>query len=93
MKYKVNPVSIPDNVAVRRQSHPKDGAISDDQLSNFDDKYVFYDVFIDSDEGKLVALGPPALNLKSYVKNLQVFVNGAKEKFFSLTTQSKKFLS
>lgn len=92
MKYKVNPVSIPNNVALRRQPHPKDGAISDDQLSRFDDKYVFYDVFIDSDKDELVAIGPPALNLKPCVTNLQVFVSGKKEKF-SLTDYPEQKIS
>lgn len=81
MKYSVNAISIPDNVAERRHPHPKDGVIRDEQLKNFDEQYIFYDVFIDSDKDELVAIGPPALNLKPYVKKVKVFVNGKEEKF------------
>ncbi|MCK0714452.1 glycosyltransferase family 92 protein [Chromohalobacter sarecensis] len=81
MKYSVHSVLMPDDVAKRRQPHPKDGVISDEQLQNFDNRYIFYDVFVNSDKGELVAIGPPALNLKSYVKNLQVFVNGKQRKY------------
>lgn len=81
MKYKVNPVSIPNNVAIRRQPHPKDGSISEEQLQNFDDKFVFYDVFIDPDVDELVGIGPPALNVKPYVEDMKVWVNGRQRKF------------
>lgn len=81
MKYKVNSISIPNNVAVRRQPHPKDGVISEEQLHNFDEKYLFYDVFIDPDVDELVGIGPPALNVKPYVEGMTVWVNGRQVKF------------
>ncbi|RXE48163.1 glycosyltransferase family 2 protein [Chromohalobacter israelensis] len=81
MKYKVNPVSIPNDVALRRQPHPKDGVISEEQLQNFDNKSVFYDVFIDPDVDELVGIGPPALNVKPYVEGITVWVNGRQIRF------------
>jgi len=50
-------------------------------LGQFDERTVFYDVFITVDGSKLIAIGPPFLNLGKFLNNLQLTVNGLNSKF------------
>lgn len=45
-------------------------------MSQFDQRTVFYDVFISADGSRLVAIGPPYLNLQSHLGHLRLTING-----------------
>lgn len=71
----MNPVVIPEDIAVSRLPNAKD-AIDHEGLKRFDKKTMFYDVFVDRLNSRLVGIGPPALNLADYVSALVLTING-----------------
>ncbi|MFC3285791.1 hypothetical protein [Litchfieldella rifensis] len=71
----LNAIAIPADVSVVRLPNARD-EVDSSSLVFFDGKTIFYDVFIDKSESKLVAIGPPALNLASYLEGMKLVVNG-----------------
>lgn len=71
----INPVVIPEGIAISRAPNGNDN-VDREGLTRFDKKTIFYDVFIDRSKAKLIAIGPPALNLADYVATMTLTVNG-----------------
>lgn len=80
MSVEINPVLIPEDVDLERSPNPRD-TFAPGELVNFDHKTLFYDVFIDEKDSSLVAIGPPGLNLNSYMESASLVVNGKKTPF------------
>lgn len=73
-------VVIPDEVPVYRLSNPRN-SLEEHEKPYFDYKTIFFDVFIDGKEARLIAVGPAALNLEGYVRDLVLTVNDVPVKF------------
>ena len=64
---------LPPDLPVVREVRPHrlhispEVALTDDELRRYDRTTVFYDVFIGSSGRKIIAIGPPTLNLEPYV--------------------------
>lgn len=71
----IKKVVIPDGQALQRRPNPKMD-IEYSEFPYFDWKTIFYDVFYDVKDACLIAVGPPAFNLKEKVKKLDLLVNG-----------------
>lgn len=76
----LHPIVIPDSVATARQPNPRN-PVEPEAMHQFDAKTLFYDVFIDTEHSRLVAIGPPALNLAYYVDASKLTINGQATKF------------
>ncbi len=78
-KLTINPFIIPnDRPYVRELFHPwrhtDNSALTEEDLTQYDNKTVFYDLFFDPTNRYLYALGPPLLNLKQIL--WPITVNG-----------------
>ncbi|MBZ9558639.1 MULTISPECIES: glycosyltransferase family 92 protein [unclassified Modicisalibacter] len=76
----LNPVVIPDSVAVSRRPNPRN-PVEPEAMARFDGKTLFYDVFVDDQRRRLVAIGPPALNLADYVDAMTLSIDGREVAF------------
>ncbi|MCK0770260.1 glycosyltransferase family 92 protein [Chromohalobacter canadensis] len=80
MSKEINPVFIPGDMDLKRHPNTRD-TFAPGELINFDHKTIFYDVYIDEQDASLVAIGPPCLNLKDYIKKAKLIVNGVQTPF------------
>lgn len=68
-------VAIPETCSIRRLPNPRN-QVTKEEMSRFDARTIFYDVFIDASSGELMAIGPPGLNLADYVACMVLEVDG-----------------
>ena len=73
--YQPQPVSIPESSSVQRV-FPKYSELSDEHRQNLDSRSIFYDVFFDESERRVVGLGPELLNLGRNLWPLRIFISG-----------------
>lgn len=76
----INTMTLPEGMALERLSSPR-SSLEEGEKPFFDARTVFYDVFVDKQAGCLVAVGPPALNLESYLQRLVLRINGTATRF------------
>lgn len=76
----LNPVRLPDDSSLRRRPNLSNPMPSN-ELEHFDDRTLFYDVFIDAESSMLRAIGPPALNLKPALDGMSLRVNGSRVRY------------
>ncbi|MCK0754415.1 glycosyltransferase family 92 protein [Chromohalobacter japonicus] len=81
MSTEINPVFLSDDIGLDRSPNTRD-TFTPGELVNFDYKTIFYDVFIDEQDSSLIAIGPPLLNIKDYVKKLSLEINDEKVRFY-----------
>ena len=78
----VQPVILPPHVLGLRRKlktatrHTDGLALDDSDRQEYDEDTIFYDVFLDSTNRKLIMLGPPLLNLAERLLPLKVRWNG-----------------
>ncbi len=80
MNTTLNSILIPEDMNLSRMPNPKD-MLSPEDLKKFDEKTIFYDVFIDQTGSRLVAIGPAAINLSDYIKSATLYVNEKRTAF------------
>lgn len=76
----LNAVRLPAASSLRRLPNRKN-AVSSNELALFDDRTLFYDVFIDAEASRLRAIGPPALNLRKALARMTLRINGARVRY------------
>jgi len=76
----LNSILIPEQLDLSRQPNPKDH-LSKEDVKKFDTKTLFYDVFIDQSGTRLVAIGPPAINLSDYVNSARLYIDGQRKRY------------
>ncbi|MFW3616918.1 hypothetical protein [Billgrantia antri] len=80
MKTTLNTVRIPESLELHRQ--PSDNQVlSPEEWAKYDAHTLFYDVFLDQAGKRLVAIGPPANNLASYIASTTLKINGKHQRF------------
>ncbi len=72
--YQPNSVHLPTELGINRII-PNSQQFTENELKRFDSRTIFFDVFLDSRQRKLRALGPRLLNLKSKILPLKVYVD------------------
>jgi len=75
------PVVLPDSFPARRElrvtyRHFDKSPLDDEDIRQYDNSTVFYDVFFNSDNSRLCMVGPPLLNLRALVTPITVTLNG-----------------
>jgi hypothetical protein len=82
-EHKINPVILPEGFPEFRRPrclvNKEDwGSASLEELDQvgFDTRTVFYDVFVNASGDRLIAIGPPFLNLGAYFNDMRLSVNG-----------------
>lgn len=86
MIIKVHPVIIPPHLELSRNikkniRHIDGKPLDKSDLSQYDRKTIFYDVFFNPDNTMLYALGPPLLNLEHELSPISVSVNSSEVQF------------
>lgn len=79
--YQPSPISIPESLPVRRElRRDRDDydhqPLSPAERARYDARTIFYDVWIADDPHRLVAVGPPAMNLAKELLPAKVICNG-----------------
>ena len=81
LTHRPTPVLIPGNSACRRgflsrQSTVDDASLTEADYHEYDSRTIFYDVFRCHDDRKVVAIGPPPVNLRNELQNLRITCGG-----------------
>ena len=79
VNYRPNFVRIPKEIDVRRKSSRRNANSRNTSL--FDFRTIFYDVFVEPTENRILAIGPPWMNLKHHLLPLQLYIDGKKLNF------------
>ena len=79
--YRPTPVLIPENSACRRdflsrQSTVDNTLLTEADYREYDSRTIFYDVFRCDEDRKVVAIGPPPVNLRNELDKLQITCDG-----------------
>ena len=79
--YRPTPVLIPENSACRRdflsrQSMVDNAPLAEADYREYDSRTIFYDVFRCDDDHKVVAIGPPPVNLRNELEKLRITCGG-----------------
>ena len=79
--YQPTPVLIPEDCACRReflspQSTVDNSLLTEADYREYDSRTIFYDVFRCDDHRKVVAIGPPPVNLRIELENLRITCGG-----------------
>ena len=79
--YQPTPVLIPENSACRRdflsrQSMVDNALLTETDYREYDSRTLFYDVFRCDDDGNVVAIGPPPVNLRNELQKLRITCDG-----------------
>lgn len=79
--YRPTPVLIPGDSACRRDFLTRQSTVDNARLTEvdyreYDSRTIFYDVFRCDDDRKVVAIGPPPVNLRSELKKLRITCGG-----------------
>ena len=74
-------VVLPENFPVKRKlrvstRHIDDLPLDEEDLRQYDDTTVFYDVFFNSDNSRLCMVGPPLLNLRELITPITITLDG-----------------
>ena len=80
--YRPTPVLIPEDCACRRdflsrQSTVDNAPLTEIDYREYDSRTLFYDVFRCDDDGKVVAIGPPPVNLRNELEHLKITCGGS----------------
>ena len=75
--YRPTPVLIPEDSACRRDFLSRQSTVDSSRLTEadyreYDSRTLFYDVFRCDDGRKVVAIGPPLVNLRNELERLSV---------------------
>ncbi len=79
--YRLTPVLIPEESVCRRDFLSRQSTVDDTRLTEtdyreYDSRTLFYDVFRCDDDRKVVAIGPPPVNLRNELKHLKITCGG-----------------
>ena len=79
--YRPTPVLIPEDSACRRDFLSRQSTVDNDRLTEadyreYDSRTIFYDVFRCDDDRKVVAIGPPPVNLRNELEKLRITCGG-----------------
>ena len=79
--YRPTPVLIPEDCACRREFLSRQNTVDDSLLTEadyreYDSRTIFYDVFRCDDHRKVVAIGPPPVNLRIELEKLRITCGG-----------------
>ena len=79
--YRPTPVLIPEDGACRRdflsrQSMVDNAILTEADYREYDSRTIFYDVFRCDDDRKVVAIGPPPVNLRNELEKLRITCGG-----------------
>ena len=79
--YRPTPVLIPEDSACRRdflsrQSTVDNVPLAEADYREYDSRTIFYDVFRCDDDRKVVAIGPPPVNLRNELETLRITCGG-----------------
>ena len=79
--YRPTPVLIPDESVCRRdflshQSTVDNTCLTEADYREYDSRTIFYDVFRCDDDRKVVAIGPPPVNLRNELEKLRITCGG-----------------
>lgn len=79
--YQPTPVLIPEDSACRRnflsrQSMVDNAPLTETDYREYDSRTLFYDVFRCDDDGNVVAIGPPPVNLRNELQKLRIICDG-----------------
>ena len=79
--YRPTPVLIPEDSACRRDFLSRQSTIDNARLTEadyheYDSRTIFYDVFRCDDDRKVVAIGPPPVNLRNDLEKLRITCGG-----------------
>ena len=79
--YRPTPVLIPENSVCRRdflsrQSTVDNTLLTEADYREYDSRTIFYDVFRCDDDRKVVAIGPPPVNLRNELEKLRITCGG-----------------
>ena len=79
--YRPTPVLIPEDSACRRdflsrQSTVDNAPLTEADYREYDSRTIFYDVFRCDDDRKVVAIGPPPVNLRNELEKLGITCGG-----------------
>jgi hypothetical protein len=79
--YQPTPVLIPEDSACRRnflsrQSMVDNAPLTETDYREYDSRTLFYDVFRCNDDGNVVAIGPPPVNLRNELQKLRITCDG-----------------
>ena len=79
--YQPTPVLIPEDSACRRdflsrQSTVDNACLTEADYREYDSRTIFYDVFRCDDDRKMVAIGPPPVNLRNELEKLRITCGG-----------------
>ena len=79
VNYRPNFVRIPEEIDVRRKLRRRNANTKN--TSSFDLRTIFYDIFIEPTENRILAIGPQWMNLKHHLLPLQLYIDGKKLNF------------
>ena len=79
--YQPTPVLIPEDSACRRDFLSRRSTVDNNPLTEtdyreYDSRTLFYDVFRCDDDGNVVAIGPPPVNLRNELQKLRITCDG-----------------
>ena len=76
--YQPTPVLIPEYSSCRRDflSRPSTARLTEADYREYDSRTIFYDVFRCDDDRKVVAIGPPPVNLRNELEKLRIACGG-----------------
>ena len=79
--YRPTPVLIPEDSACRRDFLSRQSTVDNTRLTeadyrDYDSRTLFYDVFRCDDDRKVVAIGPPPVNLRNELEKLRITCGG-----------------
>ncbi len=79
--YRPTPVLIPEDSACRRDFLSRQSTVDNVRLTEadyreYDSRTIFYDVFRCDDDRKVVAIGPPPVNLRNELEKLRITCGG-----------------
>ena len=74
VSYRPNFIRIPEEIDVRRKLRRRNANSRNTSL--FDLRTIFYDVFVEPMENRILAIGPPWMNLKHHLLPLQLYIDG-----------------
>ena len=82
-EYSPSPLVIPPNVKIRRRFLSRRSTVTSAPLRhedyhNYDSGTIFYDIFWSAAFDRLIALGPPAINLKTELSALRITCKGVR---------------
>ena len=75
--YRPNPVALPDHVPDQRK-FPEASKVDQVWRDRLDTRTLFYDIYFDEAERRIMGIGPGLLNLRSLMSSMSAYVDGRK---------------